>query len=407
MRIIKSTLILLFGILIGGVIMRFGPSNIFDDIFKSADEKESELNYLKNKYERFESLDEILRWWYYDYEKINKEDMIRSAIKAYIDWIDDPYTVYMDAEQNSGFLGSLEWEENFEWIGAAVTKKEYYIQIEEVLKESPAFKAWLKPLDRIIMIDEQYVKDETLDQAVNRIRWPSGTEVNLTIERFEKDDSREIFESKIIRENIKLPSVLSEIFVINDKKIWYIEIFLIWEETENIFKKEVNILISEWIEWIILDLRWNGWWLMPIAVQIASHFIPKWNLVVSAKYKWYEDEKYYSKWFSEFEWMKTIVLIDSMTASAWEILAIALQEQAGAKLLWTNTFGKGTIQTLNEFKDWDSLKYTIWKRYPPSEKNIDNVWVWPDIIVEFNMENYLENSVDNQLEEAKNMFKQK
>lgn len=405
MKIIKSTLLLLFGILIGGIIMKFGPSNIFDDVFKSVDKKESELNYLKDKYERFENLDEILKWWYYDYEKINQEDMIRSAVKAYIDWIDDPYTVYMDADQNSGFLWSLAWEENFEWIGAAVTKKEYYVQIEEVLKESPAMKAWLKPLDRIIAIDTWYVKDETLDESVKRIKGPAWSKVNLTIERYENEDKKNIFDIIIFRDSINLPSVSSEIFEINDKKIWYIEVFLIWEETENIFKKEITKLESEWIDGIILDLRWNGWWLMPIAVEITSHFIPKWELVVSAKYKWYGNENYYSKGFGEFELTKVVVLIDGMTASAGEIIAMALQEQIWAKLLGTNTFGKGTIQTLDEFKDGDSLKYTIWKRFSPSDKNIDWIWIKPDIEIEFDMENYLENNIDNQLEEAKNMFK--
>jgi carboxyl-terminal processing protease len=72
--------------------------------------------------------------------------------------------------------------------------------------------------------------------------------------------------------------------------------------------------------------------------------------------------------------------------------------------LGTNTFGKGTIQTLDEFSDWDSLKYTIWKRFPASDKNIDNIWIKPDITVEFDMESYLENNVDNQLEEAKSLF---
>lgn len=405
MKIIKSILLLLFGILVGGAIMRFWPSDIFDNVFNLVDEQESELNYLKNKYERFEALDEILKWWYYDYEKINKDDMIKSALKAYIDWIDDPYTVYMDAEQNSGFLWSLEWEENFEWIGAAVIKKEYYIQIEEVLKESPAMKAGLKPLDRIVAIDTWYVKDETLEEAVMRIKWPAWSKVNLTIERYENNNEREVFEITITRENINLPSVSSEVFEINDKKIWYIEMFLIGEETENIFKKEVTKLKSEGIEWIILDLRWNWWWLMPIAVEIVSHFIPRWKLVVSAKYKWYEDEKYYSKGFGEFEWLKTFVLVDWMTASAGEIIALSLQEQIWARILWMNSFGKGTIQTLNEFKDGDWIKYTIWKRFPPSNKSIDWVWIKPDIEIEFNIENYMENNIDNQLEEAKNMFK--
>ena len=121
-----------------------------------------------------------------------------------------------------------------------------------------------------------------MEESVARIKWPAGTDVSLIIERYEKDDKREVFEVTITRENINLPSVESSVFEINGKKIWYIEMFLIWEETENIFKKEVNNLKSEWIEWIILDLRGNGWWLMPVAVEIVSHFVPKWQLIVSA-----------------------------------------------------------------------------------------------------------------------------
>ncbi|HPC34657.1 MAG TPA: S41 family peptidase [Candidatus Absconditabacterales bacterium] len=403
MKKFKIVLIFLLGILIGGSIMRFGPNDFFDKIFVGTEEQ-SELDYYKNKYNRFEALDEVLRLGYYDYEKINQDDMIKGAIKAYIDSIKDPYTVYMDAEQNSGFLGSLEGEENFEGIGAAVTKKEYYIQIEEVLKESPAMKAGLKPLDRIVAINTGYVEDETLEESVARIKGPAGTDVSLIIERYEKDDKREVFEVTITRENINLPSVESSVFEINGKKIGYIEMFLIGEETENIFKKEVNNLKSEGIEGIILDLRGNGGGLMPVAVEIVSHFVPKGQLVVSAKYKGYTDEKYYSRGFGEFEGIKTVVLIDGMTASAGEIIAAALQEQAGAKLLGTNTFGKGTIQTLDEFSDGDSLKYTIGKRFPASDKNIDNIGIKPDITVEFDMESYLENSVDNQLEEAKSLF---
>lgn len=405
MKTIKLILVFLFGILIAWVFMKFWPNDFIANIIIWENETKHELEYFKTKYSRFEELDKILEEWYYDFEKIQKDDMVKWAIKSYIDSINDPYTVYMDAEQNSGFLGSLEWDEKFEWIGAAVTKKEYYIQIEEVIKDSPAMKAGLKPLDRIIAIDTWYVKDENLEEAVKRIKWVAGSEVSLIIERGQNDEEKYVFEVKLIRENINIPSVSSQIFEIDDKKIWYIEMFLIWEETENIFKKEINYLKSEWIDWIILDLRWNGGWLLPIAVEIVSHFITKWDLVVSAKYRWYEDEKYYSKWFWDFEWKKIIVLVDWMTASAWEIIALSLQEQAWAKLLWTSTFGKWTIQTLDEFRDGDSLKYTIWKRFPPSDKNIDNIWIKPDIIVEFDMENYLENNIDNQLEEAKNLFK--
>ncbi len=400
MKKINWLLILLLWILVWGLLMKFWWFEIVSDMIKVENNIEENVN----KYERFELVDNILNQWYYEYEKIDETDMINEALKSYVDGIGDPYTVYMDAEQSSGFEKSLEWEEDFEWIWAIVTKKDYYVQIEEVLKESPAFKAWLKPLDRVIKIDSGFVDSETLEEATERMKWPAGTKVKLFIERYSNEDTKEIFEKEILREKINIPSVQTKILEIWEKKIWYIEIFLIWEETENLFKKEIQELSKNNLNGIILDLRWNGGWLMPIAVEIVSHFVNKWDLVVSAKYKWYEDEKYYSKWYWDFQWMKTVVLIDGMTASAGEIIAMALQEQIWATLLWTTTFWKGTIQTLNEFENWDSLKYTIWKWFAPSDKNIDKIGVSPDIIIEFDVDNYVDNNIDNQLEEAKNQF---
>ncbi len=428
MRKFNWFLLFLLWILIGGIIMKFWPTNLVDKVNQYAMMPEdNSVDYYQNKYERFEMVDHVLNDWYYDYENIDQKHMMQEALKSYVDGIEDPYTVYMDADQNSWFMWSLEWEEEFEWIWAVVTKKDYYVQIEEVLKWSPAFNAWIKTLDRVIKIDSGYVEDETIDEAVARMKWPAWTKVNIVIERFnlksniwltgtDEDDVkwREIIEIEVIREKINVPSVTSEILEIVDKadtdgtkknkKIWYIEMFIIWEETEKLFKNEIRDLKSAWVEWIILDLRWNGGGLMPIAVEITSHFVEKWKLIVSAKYKWYENENYYSKWFGEFEDMDIVVLIDGMTASAWEIIAMALQEQAWAKLLWTTSFGKWTIQTLDEFKDGDSLKYTIWKWFAPSEKNINKIWVSPDIVVEFDVDNYINNNYDNQLEEAKSML---
>lgn len=420
---INWILLFLLWILIGGIIIKFWPTNLANKIHQyTIMSGDSTIDYYQNKYRRFETVDHILSDWYYDYEGIDKKHMIQDALKSYVDGIGDPYTVYMDADQNSGFMWSLEWEDEFEGIWAVVTKKDYYVQIEEVLKWSPAFKAWIKPLDRIIEIDSGYVKNETLDESVNRMRWPAGTTVNVIIERYLKNDKitkewddnnnskeinleKELLNIEIEREKIMVPSVTSEVLEIWNDKIWYIEMFVIWEETENLFKKEIKKLKKSWVNWVILDLRWNGGGLMPIAVDIASHFIEEGKTIVTAKYRWYENEWYYSKWFWDFVWQKIVVLIDGMTASAWEIIAMALQEQAWAKLLWTTTFGKWTIQTLAKFEDGDSMKYTIWKWFAPSEKNINHIWVDPDIIVKFDVDNYINNNYDNQLEEAKSLFK--
>lgn len=402
MKFFKGLIVFLCWILVWWIIIKFSPGNI-TNIISSVSIKDNSLWYYQNKYERFELVDAILQDDYYYPENINSWLMIQEAVKAYVDAIDDPYTVYMDSEENSGFMNELEWEDHFEWIWAVVSKKDYYVLIEEVIKNAPAYKAWIKPLDRIIKIDDDYIQDRTLDEAVKHMRWPAWTKVEITLERDSWDDT-EVLKIEVIRDTVDIPSVTSEILNIWEKKVWYVEISTIWEETEKLFKLSIKELLDEWIDWMILDLRWNWGGYLDVWVEIASHFIPKWQLVVSAKYRWYSDTNYYSEWYWDLEWMKTVVLVDWLTASAWEIIALALQEQVWATLLWTTTFWKWSIQTIYPFQDWDSIKYTVWARYPPSDISVNEIWAAPDIVVEFDAEAYINDDIDNQLEEAKNLF---
>lgn len=402
MKFFKGLIVFLCWILVWWIIIKFSPSNI-TNIISSVSIKDNSLWYYQNKYERFELVDAILQDDYYYPENINSWLMIQEAVKAYVDAIDDPYTVYMDSEENSGFMNELEWEDHFEWIWAVVSKKDYYVLIEEVIKNAPAYKAWIKPLDRIIKIDDDYIQDWTLDEAVKHMRWPAWTKVEITLERDSWDDT-EVLKIEVIRDTVDIPSVTSEILNVWEREIWYVEISTIWEETEKLFKLSIKELLDEWIDWMILDLRWNWGGYLDVWVEIASHFIPKWQLVVSAKYRWYSDTNYYSEWYWDLEWIKTVVLVDWLTASAWEIIALALQEQVWATLLWTTTFWKWSIQTIYPFQDWDSIKYTVWARYPPSDISINEIWAAPDIVVEFDAEAYINDDIDNQLEEAKNLF---
>lgn len=112
------------------------------------------------------------------------------------------------------------------------------------------------------------------------------------------------------------------------------------------------------------------------------------------------EESFYSDGYGNLENISTVVLVDELSASASEIIALALQEQIGAKIVGKQTFGKGSIQTMSEFNNGTSLKYTIGKRYSPSGKNIDKVGITPDVIVDFNVETYKANGTDSQLEKA-------
>lgn len=356
-------------------------------------------------YERFDTVYNILQSEYYDVEKLNTGKMLDNALKAYVDAIDDPYTVYMDSTENSWFQEELKGSSDFEWIGAVISKKDYYIQIDEIIKGSPAFNAGLRILDRIVMIGSWSTKSLDVNQAVTEIRGPKWTKVKITIERIHKDGTKEVIEKEITRDKLTVPSVNGKIITwANGQKIGYINISIIGEETENLLKKTLNEFKAQNIQGIILDLRGNGWGLLPVSVQVASHFIPKGKLVVSTKYTTFEDEKMLSEGYADYQNMPMVVLVDGLTASAGEIIALALQEQIGAQLVGTQTFGKWSIQTMDEFDDGASLKYTVGKRYTPNGENIDITWATPDVVVEFDEDKYLNNALDNQLEKAKQVL---
>lgn len=363
-----------------------------------------ELDLYGSTYGRFEEVLDVLEESYYEQDKLNTGTMLENAIKAYVDSINDPYTVYLDNEANAWLQEELKGEGELEGIGAVVTKKEYYVLIEEVLKQSPAAQAGLMPLDRVVAINGENLKDLDIDQAVEKIRGPKGTSVTLTIERINKNDEKTLLEITVVRDKISIPSVTTEIMTINNKKVAYINISIIGEETEKILKREIPWLKDAGVQWIILDLRGNGGWFLPISVQIASHFIPKDKAIVTAKYKTFPDENYFSFGYNDFNGLPIVVLIDGYTASAGEIIALALKEQIGAVLIWTTTFGKWSIQTLHDFNDGDSLKYTIGKRYSPNNINIDEVGITPDVVVEFDADVYQDTRVDNQLKEAQNIM---
>ncbi len=349
---------------------------------------------------RINEITRILEDNYYETGNINTGKMQDSALKSYVDGLDDPYTVYLDSSTNSGFQETIKGQQDFEGIGAVVSKKDYYVLVEELIKGSPAFKAWLFPLDRIVMIWTGSVKDLTINEAVSRIRWPKWSTVTLMIERMHKDGSKELIKKEVTRDKLSIPSVTSKIIERNGKSFAHITISIIGEETENILKQEIASIKKNHIDGVIVDLRGNGWWLLPISVEIASHFIPKDKLVVSSKYKQLGEENFYSDGFGDLENIPTVVLVDEMSASASEIIALALQEQIGAKIIGKKTFGKGTIQTMFEFSNGTSLKYTIGKRYSPSGKNINKTGILPDIAVDFDVESYRKNGKDSQLEKA-------
>ncbi len=242
------------------------------------------------------------------------------------------------------------------------------------------------------------------NSSCKKIRWPQWTRVDLFIERVNKKGKKDYFQVEVTRDVIDVPSVKSKVYEKDWIKIGYIEILTFWEQTNKLFTHAISEILSEKVKGVIVDVRWNGWWLLTSAVQLAWHFIPQWELIVKSKYKNYQDTDYLSKWFWELENMPTVVLIDGLSASSSEIFALALKEKQWAIVVWKQSYGKWTIQTLFDFDDGTSLKYTVWKRFSPNGNSIDDEWIIPDVEESVDITWYVENWIDSQLEKAKDVL---
>ena len=359
----------------------------------------------ESKYMKFSAIDEILENEYYDEELLKKStsDMIEWALVGYVGAIDDPHTVYLKEEDNTELFNELQDEAWFAGIWAIIEKQENYAVISEVLKKSPAARAWLLPLDRVYMVEDQTLEDLTAQEVVQLIRWEKWTEVNLFIEREWKNwQENTKFWIPIVRDDVSIPSVTSEIFEKNGKNLLYLEISIISNKTTALLLEEIKdaLELAGKIDWIILDLRGNSWGYLEEAVKLLGHFFPRDTLLVKSKYKAYEDIDHVSKWRWELWNYPIVILVDQLTASAGEIIALKFQEE-WKTIIWMQTFGKWSIQAVEDFKDGSSLKYTVWKWYSPNDVNIDKEWITPDIEVKRDYEQYKEDWIDNQLEAAK------
>jgi carboxyl-terminal processing protease len=361
-----------------------------------------------DKLEKFNEIKEVLDTQYFDTSLISESKMWDLALQSYVRALWDPFTVYLTAKDNETLHKELKWTSDFEWIWAVVTKVPQWVMIEQLIKWWPAQKVWLKPLDIILQASWVDLSKLPLWDAVNKIKWPAWTEVELTIKRQDQ-----VFKIKVKREKILLKSVNSDIYDYKWYKIWYINISSVGEDTYNEFEKQLDELLSKKISWLILDLRWNWWWYLEIGYKIWEEWAKKWDIIVQTKYRdWFYNQVLKAKRTWKLHWFPTIILIDSYTASAWEIITAAIKEnnENMVKLVWTKTFGKWTIQTLQEFKDGSSLKYTIWKWFTPKWENVCKEWVlpweWinPDIEIKFDPKLYKEKLIDTQLEKGKELI---
>lgn len=336
------------------------------------DQKVVEVPVERKEFKKlYEAYDELKAKYYIE---IDDEKVIYGAINGMFDALGDPYSDYMDKKEAEKFDSEL--SSSFQGIGAEIQERNGHIVVVSPIKNSPAEKAGLLPEDVILYVDGQSLQGMSATEAVLLIRGEKGTPVELTIQR---NNLEEPIKLTIIRDDIPIETVYGEM---GEDKIAHIQITSFSEKTAEELKNILTQYEQEGMKSIILDVRQNPGGLLKAAVDISRLFIEDGKPIVQLQGRDGKPEIVYSEKGKKFKY-PIIVLIDNGSASASEILAGALKESAGAKLVGLTSFGKGTVQTVSEMQDGSSLKYTTGKWLTPKGNWINEKGIKPDVEVPY------------------------
>lgn len=329
---------------------------------------------------------------YVDKEKIDRGKLIEGAIQGLVKGLGDPYTVYMPPEEAKQFQEDIKG--SFSGIGAEIGLRKDVITVIAPLKGSPAEAAGIRAGDRILKIDDAVTADMTVEQAVRLIRGPKGTTVKLVVAH---ENAEKTVDLAIRRDTIVIPNIVTS----QKPGIFVIHLSQFSESSPDDFRRAVGEFQRSGSTKLVLDLRNDPGGYLSAAVDIASWFIPAGDVIVSERWSDGREEVYRSRGYKALEKTPAVVLANQGSASASEILAGALRDNRGIKLVGQKTFGKGSVQELQQLAGGASLKITIAKWFTPSGKSISENGLEPDVVVEPGQEL----AKDLQLEKALELLK--
>ena len=349
---------------------------------------------LEKLYEKIDLFGEVLEKIQNEYvEEIDQAEAMDSAINGLLQYL-DPYSSYMN--QKTFEESQTETSGEFGGLGIEVSMEAGVVKVITPIDDTPASRAGVKAGDYIVKINGEQVRGKTLMEAVNLMRGPVGTSIEITIRRKSLKKAK-IF--KITREIIEIKSVISKLV---DNKVGYLRLRAFNENSSNQLKKEISkIEKNKKLVGYILDLRNNPGGLLSQAVKISDFFLNDGEIVSTKGRENRENRKFFAKKGDKINGRPLIVLINNGSASASEIVAGALQDQKRAVLLGETTFGKGSVQSIIPLRNNGAIRLTVSKYYLPSGKSISEVGVVPDIKVEEEGEEFVINTItDNQLNYA-------
>lgn len=338
--------------------------------------------------------------YYLKSDKVSEQDKVYGAIKGLVGSLGDPYSEFFPPRESKKFEEDIQG--NFGGIGAELGIRRGLVVVIAPLKDTPAMKAGLRAGDYILEVNSSSTDGLSLDEVVGWIRGKPGTEVKLLMLREDWDKPKEV---DITRGLIEVPTLDYEM---KEGKIGYLALHSFNANAPELFYKASVDLARQGMKGMILDLRNNPGGYLEVSVDLAGWFVEKNKVIVSEEGKNIEEREYRSTGSEAFKDLPVVVLINQGSASASEILAGALRDIRGVKLIGEKSFGKGTVQQVVPLINNASLKLTIARWVLPSGHALDGEGLKPDIEVLMSEKDYEEKKdpqLDKALEEIKNIIK--
>ena len=345
-------------------------------------------------YKKIDTFGEVLEKINEEYvDEINQSESMESAINGLLQSL-DPYSAYMSPE----IFNEMQTETSGEFggLGIEVSMESGVVKVISPIDDTPASKAGIKAGDYIVKIENTQVQGKTLSEAVDLMRGPVGSSIELTIRR---RGEKKALTFNITREIIEIQSVKSDLL---ENNIGYIRLTSFNENSsEQIELKIKDLEKKQNIKAYILDLRNNTGGLLSQAIKISDFFLDNGEIVSTKSRKASENRKWFAKKGDLTDGKTLVVLINYGSASASEIVAGALKDHKRAIILGENSYGKGSVQSIIPLKNKGAIKLTVAKYYLPSGKSISEVGVSPDIEIDEEGDEFkIKSKTDNQLNYA-------
>ena len=345
-------------------------------------------------YKKIDVFGEVLEKINKEYvDEINQSDSMDSAINGLLQSL-DPYSGYMSPE----IFNEMQTETSGEFggLGIEVTMESGVVKVISPIDDTPASKAGIKAGDYIVKINNIQVQGKSLSEAVELMRGPVGSAIDLTIRR---RGEKKALTFNVTREIIQIKSVKAELL---EKNIGYIRLTSFNENSARQIKKEINRFEkNENLKAYILDLRNNPGGLLSQAIKISDFFLDNGEIVSTKSRQQSENRKWFAKKGDLTKGKTILVLINYGSASASEIVAGALKDHKRAILIGENSYGKGSVQSIIPLKNKGAIRLTVAKYYLPSGESISEVGVSPDIEIDEENDDFkIKTETDNQLNYA-------